>query len=173
MYLLNNFLIQCSVSIRPHALEVLTELAKDFELILLTASQKEYADAVLEKLDPNRVLFSHRFYRECCTDIRTSKQKGYVKDLRIFKNRNLANIMLVDNSPICFTQQIENGIPIVDYCNDNKLDRELVDLAIFLKEVILPAQDVRIPLAAKFRLNDYSSFSEIEDLQTHLKQQLI
>lgn len=98
------FLKKCLVSIRPNAKEVLTELAKDFELILLTAAKNVYADAVLEKLDPEGVLFSHRFYRECCTEIRSEKQKGYLKDLRIFQNRSLENIVLVDNTPISFSE---------------------------------------------------------------------
>jgi CTD small phosphatase-like protein 2 len=47
-----------------------------------------------------------------------------VKDLRIFKNRNLKDIILVDNAGYSFGFQINNGIPIIPFYN-NKKDREL------------------------------------------------
>jgi TFIIF-interacting CTD phosphatase-like protein len=38
--------------IRPFAKEFLCEMNKFFELVIFTASVKEYADWILEKLDP-------------------------------------------------------------------------------------------------------------------------
>ena len=37
---------------RPYAQKFLKSMSKKYELILFTASQKSYADAVLEEIDP-------------------------------------------------------------------------------------------------------------------------
>jgi hypothetical protein len=63
---------------------------------------------------------------------------------------------------------MDNGIPIIDYCNDNKNDVELVQLSQFLKEKVLPASDVRVPLSKKFQLKRYQDFSKIHNLQSFL-----
>lgn len=36
----------------------------------------------------------------------------YVKDLRIIKDRNLKDVVLVDNSTVSFAFNLDNGIPI-------------------------------------------------------------
>jgi CTD small phosphatase-like protein 2 len=42
-------------------------MAKKFEIIIFTASHKSYADAILDELDPDKNIFSHRLYRNNCT----------------------------------------------------------------------------------------------------------
>ena len=44
------------VKIRPHCHEFLEAIKDKFELIVFTASQKIYADKLLNLLDPNKVL---------------------------------------------------------------------------------------------------------------------
>lgn len=39
----------------------------------------------------------------------------YVKDLRIIRDRDIKNIIIVDNSIISFAYQMDNGIPIKAY----------------------------------------------------------
>jgi CTD small phosphatase-like protein 2 len=41
-----------------------------------------------------------------------------IKDLRIIKNRNIKDIILVDNLVHSFGLQLDNGIPILDFTND-------------------------------------------------------
>ena len=36
----------------------------------------------------------------------------YVKDLRIIRDRNLSDVILVDNSIISFAFNLDNGVPI-------------------------------------------------------------
>lgn len=50
------------VSIRPYALSFLKKAAKTFEIIAFTASERSYANAILNEIDPDR-LISHRLYR--------------------------------------------------------------------------------------------------------------
>lgn len=94
---------------------------------MFTASQKEYADAILDHLDPDGSLIHHRFYRDSC--IYTENPLGnkfYVKDLRIFENFDLKDIVIVDNAIYSFINQLENGIPIIPFRwdrEDDQLDR--------------------------------------------------
>ncbi len=94
---------------------------KYFEVIVFTASQSCYADVVMDYLDPNHEYIHHRLFRDNCVQ---TEEGIYIKDLRIFKGRNLKDIILVDNAAYSFGYQIENGIPIIPYY-DNKEDREL------------------------------------------------
>ncbi|KAL4445125.1 hypothetical protein ABPG74_018853 [Tetrahymena malaccensis] len=169
--------IQCLFSIRPYAQQILQELSKDFELILLTAARKIYADAVLQKLDPENKIFSHKFYRECCIEFQIpnplqnqGSKKSYLKDLRIFQNRKLENVILVDNSPLSYLNQVSNGIPILDYCNNNKNDEELLHLCSYLKTLI-NVTDVRESIKQKFFLKQYKAFQNIESLQQYILQE--
>lgn len=39
----------------------------------------------------------------------------YIKDLRIFEDRNLADIVLIDNASYSFGTLLDNGIPIIPF----------------------------------------------------------
>ena len=65
-----------------------------------------------------------------------------MKDLRIFKNVDLKNIILIDNSMYSFATQINNGILINTFIKDRN-DNELNNALDYLINYILPAQDVR------------------------------
>lgn len=68
---------------RPHCNDFLRELASSAEIIIFTASSPSYADVVLDYLDPQKRIFSHRLYRQHCT-----LEKGfYTKDLRSINRR--------------------------------------------------------------------------------------
>lgn len=62
----NSFQIQASINIRPYAAEFIKEMSKLYEIIIFTASQKIYADPVINQLDPHKQYVSHRLYRESC-----------------------------------------------------------------------------------------------------------
>ena len=55
--------------------------------------------------------------------------------MRIFSNRKLKNIVIVDNLIYSFAKQISNGIPILEWNNDPN-DQELYYLITYLKEMI-------------------------------------
>ncbi len=99
------------VNIRPFAKEVLVELAKQFELMVFTASHEAYANAVIDYLDPKKQLIQHRLFRRHCDYI---EEGYYVKDLRLL-NRDLKKVVLVDNAAYSYAFQLNNGIPIIPY----------------------------------------------------------
>ena len=69
-------------------------MAKHFEVLLFTASTMCYAEAIVNSIDPSSELISYILPRKHC--MRT-KNGLYIKDLRIIKNRELKNIVIVDN----------------------------------------------------------------------------
>ena len=101
-------------------------------MIVYTASQKAYADSVLNLIDPENYFFAARLYRNNCVKVKMEKEEIYVKDLRVFKNIPLNKIIIIDNSVLSFSFHLDNGIPILPYY-DNKNDNELKILVNYLK----------------------------------------
>lgn len=145
--------IRAGVKIRPYAREILASACQDFEVIVFTASHKSYADLVIDRLDPKGELVHHRLYREHCL----VKGGVFIKDLRIFGNRKVEDMIIVDNSAYCFAYQIENGIPIISWFDDNN-DRELYKLIEYIK-ILAVVPDICAVNRHTFRLstfyNDY------------------
>ena len=73
------------VTLRPHVREVLEYLAENYALVVFTAGIQEYADAILDELDPANELISLRLYRHHCTKV----NQFYTKDLRKIANFDL------------------------------------------------------------------------------------
>lgn len=145
--------ITVGIILRPGVTEFLSEVSQLFNVALFTASQKEYADAILNILDPMHSIFKFRLYRENCIYVHEST---YVKDLRVFKGFQLKNVILIDNSLFSFANQLSNGILITSFYH-NKSDRELNNVFIYLQTLLLNANDVRTVNAEVFQ---YKYFAE-------------
>lgn len=130
-------LVDAGINVRPYARECLREANKNFEVIVFTASHKCYADVVLNYLDPTRELIHHRLYRENCMVV----EGVFIKDLRILNNRRIQDIVIIDNAAYSFGYQLENGIPIISW-HDDEYDKELLNLIDYLK-YLANAEDVR------------------------------
>ncbi|CAG9333674.1 unnamed protein product [Blepharisma stoltei] len=141
--------ITAGINIRPYAKEVLMAANKDYEVIVFTASHKCYADRVLDFLDPTGVLIHHRLYRENCLFI----DGVYIKDLRILANRQIKDIVIVDNAAYSFAYQLDNGIPIISW-HDDMTDRELYKLIEYLKS-LSRIHDIRIANRQTFHLDSF------------------
>ena len=55
----------------------------------------------------------------------------YIKDLRVIRNRELSQIVLIDNAAYSYYFQLDNGVPVVPFYNNRK-DCELLSLELFL-----------------------------------------
>ena len=66
-------------------------------------------------------------YRHHCVET----QYGLIKDLRIIGNRQLSDLILIDNSALSFALNVNNGIPILPYFQD-PVDEELRHLNYYL-----------------------------------------
>lgn len=98
-------------------------------------------------IDPDN-LFKMRLYRQHCISI---KDKFFVKDMRIFKDRELKDVVLVDNSIISFAFNINNGVPCSAFYRHMKEDEEFLYLVSYLEE-IFSCDDVRDFNSEKFNL---------------------
>ena len=86
-------------------------MRKHYQILAFTASERSYADAILDEIDPERKLIQYRLYREHCFKL---DSKIYAKDLRVL-GRDLSRVVLVDNSPFSYLYQISNAVPILPY----------------------------------------------------------
>jgi len=78
----------------------------------------------------------------------------HIKDLRVIGNRNIKDVILIDNAAYSFGFQIENGIPIIPFY-DNKADQELRHLIPYLK-FLSSVEDLREINRQTFRLHQYA-----------------
>ena len=106
-------------------------------------------------LDPAGEFVKHRLFREHCI---MTKEGVHVKDLRIISNRQLEDIIIVDNSLYCFGFQLANGIPILPYFDDPD-DEELLELELFLVK-IKSVKNIQIFIQTFFCYKKYVEFSE-------------
>jgi len=137
---------------RPYIEEFLSAMSRLFEIVVFTASQEVYADRLLNILDPERKYIRHRLFRDSCICV----DGNYLKDLTIL-GRDLSQVVIVDNSPQAFGYQIDNGIPIESWFDDDQ-DEELLRLVPFLQSVV-DQPDVRPILREKFKLYELISRS--------------
>lgn len=76
----------------------------------------------------------------------------YIKDLRIIQNREMCDVVIVDNAVYSFGFQLDNGIPIIPYYDDPE-DEELYHLIPYL-EILAEGDDVRIKNKEAFQLRE-------------------
>ena len=143
------------VLVRPFAKEFIINVSKYFEVVIFTASIPKYASPLLDILDKQKNI-KHRLYREQCTFINGL----YIKDLKRL-NRPLKDVIIVDNSPLAYAFNEENGLPIktwYDDYSDNELQK-ILPLIIFLSNV----NDVRTHII-NFVDDNEIKYTEANDL---------
>jgi Dullard-like phosphatase family protein len=127
---------------RPHVDLFLKKVAEWFDLIIFTASMQQYADPLIDQLDTSK-LVKGRLFRESCLP----KEGNFVKDLSLI-GQDLATTIIVDNSPIAYSHNKENALPIENWMGDNPQDDALLNLLPFLNALRFTS-DVRSILSLR------------------------
>ena len=90
----------------------------------------------------------------------------HIKDLRVL-NRDMSEMVLVDNAAYSYLHQLDNGIPIIPYYRGTD-DFELKALEAYIDSMLL-VKDMRSVNRRTFRLYDYRSyFHSVEKLVEEL-----
>jgi len=134
---------------RPHVDLFLEKVSQWFELVIFTASLAPYANAVIDKLDPKRRI-TRRYFRPSCTN----KSGSYVKDLQVVC-KDLTKVVIIDNSPVAYSCNKENAIPIEDWFGNNYQDQALLNLLPLLEE-LKDSEDLRVYLKTNQVLQKHS-----------------
>ncbi|KAI0065883.1 hypothetical protein BV25DRAFT_1821584 [Artomyces pyxidatus] len=108
---------------RPFVDFFLRKVSAWYTLVIFTASMQEYADPVIDWLDAGRGILERRLFRESCTQLPNG---AYTKDLSVVE-QDLARVCLIDNSPVSYSVNDMNGIPIEGWTHDPS-DEALLDL---------------------------------------------
>ena len=119
-------------------MEFLKSVSKYYEVFIFTAASEDYANYVVDVLDPECKYIKGILFRNHC--LRT-KKGIIIKDLGIIKNREMKNMVIIDPKAHAFALQLDNGIPILEWKN-NKNDMELEYILHYLME-LATSNDVR------------------------------
>lgn len=109
------------VSKRPYLDVFLRTVSQWYDIVIFTASLQKYGDPLITILDIDNVV-KRKYFRQNCI----KKNGNFVKDLTIV-NPNLKDVIIVDNSPIAYSIQPSNAIPIQTWYHDQN-DEELLNL---------------------------------------------
>lgn len=130
------------VNFRPFLDEFLEAMVPLYNIVIFTAAAQDYADVVLDNIDPENKLFCRRLYRQHTKSVNSEYN---LKDLALVSD-DLARTIIIDNVPENFTQQKSNGIFIHSWFDDPN-DSALRDLIPLLTHIVSSkTPDVRVYL---------------------------
>lgn len=79
---------------RPYVTYFLDTLSTFYSIFIFTASSPGYATTIIDYIDPEQNKILGIFTRNHCME---TKNGFFIKDLRILKDIDLKNVVLVDN----------------------------------------------------------------------------
>ena len=146
-----------NVLIRPYAQEFLEKMSKIYEIAIFTASVPQYANPLLDILDKNKNI-EYRLYRQHCVSL----YGLFIKDLRKI-GRDIKNTIILDNNPISYLLNQDNGLPIKTWHFD-KNDKELIKIIPLLEYLSRnEINDVR-EIISKIVVNNNIDYNRVKSI---------
>ena len=143
---------------RPFVGIFLSIVCEIFEVVVFTAGIPEYANPILNEIDSEKKI-KYRLFRDHCVKIDKDK---YIKNLN-YLGRDLRNVIIIDNNPISYTLNIDNGLPISSWETDQK-DNELIKLIPLLQFLSKKnISDVR-PIINRIVNNNFINYDEVNKI---------
>ncbi|CAO3637956.1 unnamed protein product [Cunninghamella echinulata] len=113
---------EANITVNPSIKRKQIEISQWYKVVIFTASMSEYADPVIDWLDQDQTMVSHRYFRQSCV----ARDGNYLKDISLAES-DLSKVCLVDNSPIAYDLFKDNGIQITSWISSAN-DECLLDL---------------------------------------------
>ena len=138
---------------RPGLGDFLQRITSMCEVILFTAGLEDYASPICDEIERRYgKVFDYRLYRPA-----TSHSEVYpcVKDLSRL-GRDLNRCVLVDDTPLAFVHQPDNGIPVLQFRGDID-DRLLPEAVEPLLMSLIRGEKVSIELMRRFNMRKWFS----------------
>ena len=141
---------------RPGLYEFLLKMKNICELILFSYGTPNYVDSIIKIIEKNEKFFEYILDRNHVT----YDNGNYVKDLNML-NRDLKNIIIIDDSSKFFKFHKENGICVKPFYGDIENDKNTLSiLGNILEKIFYDVNitgDVRISLKKFRRLLNFSN----------------
>ena len=138
-------------------MEFLKSVSKYYEVFVFTAASEDYANYVIDILDPECKYIKGILFKNHCLE---TKKGIIIKDLGVIKNREMKNMVIIDNNAHAFALQLDNGIPILEWKGD-KNDKELKYIVHYLLE-LAGSEDVRHFNKKFLKLEEFSNLELIK-----------
>jgi Dullard-like phosphatase family protein len=135
------------VRARPGIASFLATVAPLYECVVFTEAEPDFVFEVVQRLlDPNDLFIDYILTKDNCV----RQGEVYLKDLRVITNRELQDMVILDDSLVSFCYQLDNGIQVQRY-EGKKTDQELRKITSLLQD-LAQAPDVRPILRRVFIL---------------------
>ena len=110
--------------LRPGLLDFLRKMKKIYELILFSMGTNEYVSPIIKTIEKNEKFFEHILYREHVT---YDDNGNFFKNLNLL-NRDVKNIIIVDDNYKNFKNHKLNGICIKPFFGDSINDKNTLKI---------------------------------------------
>ena len=115
----NKFNNLMTLILRPGLLDFLHKMKKLYELILFSLGTSEYVSPIIKNIEKKEKFFEHILYREHVT---YDDNGNFFKNLNLL-NRDMKNILIVDDNSKNFKYHKSNGICIKPFYGDLNNDK--------------------------------------------------
>ena len=144
--------VEAYIRIRPGVDLFLSQMSKYYDIYVYSASSKNYLNTIIKNIDKNNIIKQCYCREDCIIYVedyeidfdKPNNKYNYIKDLKKI-NKELRNIVFIDNNTISFKLQEKNGIPIKSWYDDYE-DLELYKLIPILKN-LSGFYDVRVEIS--------------------------